>query len=90
MAEDGRLFSDPARYKGVAKAFLADTYKRYGSVILAGGLSPNNTYQALSATQPWGVDVSSGIETKGYKDSNKIKKFIQEVRRRKNEQNITR
>ncbi len=110
VAEDGRLFPDPARYKGVIKAFLADTYqldadggtgktfpweevatiKRYGSVILAGGLSPNNIYQALSAAQPWGVDVSSGVETKGYKDSNKIKKFIQEVRRWENEQNITR
>jgi phosphoribosylanthranilate isomerase len=73
VAEDGRLFPDPARYKGVAKAFLADTYKRYGSVILAGGLSPNNIYQALSVTQPWGVDVSSVVETKGYKDSSKIK-----------------
>ena len=110
VTEDGRLFPDPARYKGIVKAFLADTYqldadggtgktfpweevatiKRYGSVILAGGLSPNNIYQALSAAQPWGVDVSSGVETKGYKDSNKIKKFIQEVRRWENEQNITR
>lgn len=110
VAEDGRLFPDPARYKGIVKAFLADTYqsgadggtgktfpwkevatiKGYGLVILAGGLNPNNIFQALSVAQPWGVDVSSGVETKGRKDSKKIKKFIQEVRRWENEQNITR
>lgn len=66
------------------------TIKGYGLVILAGGLNPNNIFQALSVAQPWGVDVSSGVETKGRKDSKKIKKFIQEVRRWENEQNITR
>jgi phosphoribosylanthranilate isomerase len=110
VAEDGRLFPDPAKYKGVIKVFLADTYqpgaeggtgksfpweeiatiKGYGLVILAGGLNSNNIYQALSIARPWGVDVSSGVETKGHKDSKKIKKFIQEVRRWENEQNITR
>lgn len=110
VAEDGRLFPDPARYKGVIKVFLADTYqpgadggtgksfpwkevetiKRCGLVILAGGLNSNNIYRALSIARPWGVDVSSGVETKGHKDSKKIKKFIQEVWRWKNEQNITR
>jgi len=66
------------------------TIKGYGLVILAGGLNPNNIFQALSVVRPWGVDVSSGVETRGRKDSKKIKKFIQEVRRWKNEQNITR
>ena len=67
-----------------------DNIKKYGPVILAGGLNSNNIYQALSIARPWGVDVSSGVETKGHKDSKKIKKFIQEVRRWENEQNITR
>ena len=73
---------------GTGKAFpwqKVDSIKKYGSVILAGGLRPDNVYQALSITQPWGVDVSSGVETDGTKDSKKIRKFIQEVQRWKNE-----
>ena len=78
---------------GTGKTFpwkKVEIIKVYGLIILAGGLDPNNIFQALSIVRPWGVDVSSGVETKGRKDSNKIKKFIQEVRRWKNEQNITR
>ena len=44
--------------------------------ILAGGLGPDNIAQALSTLHPWGVDVSSGIETNGYKDPEKMKEFI--------------
>lgn len=42
---------------------------------LAGGLSPENIKQAL-AYRPFAVDVSSGIETNGYKDYDKIKRFM--------------
>ena len=66
-----------------------DSIKKYGSLVLAGGLRPDNVYQALSITHPWGVDVSSGVETEGAKDSKKIRKFIQEVRRWENESNLT-
>jgi phosphoribosylanthranilate isomerase len=77
---------------GTGKSFpwqKIEPVKKYGSVILAGGLKPDNVYQALSIARPQGVDVSSGVETEGVKDVRKIRKFIQEVRRWENEQNIT-
>lgn len=51
MADTHQLDADG----GTGKTFPWEevaTIKRYGSVILAGGLSPNNIYQALSAAQP--------------------------------------
>jgi phosphoribosylanthranilate isomerase len=52
----------------------------YSPWLLAGGLTCENVGIALSKLKPDGVDVSSGIETNGKKDLEKIKQFIRKVR----------
>ena len=47
---------------------------------LAGGLNPDNVAQAVSLLHPYGVDVSSGIETDGVKDPDKMQCFVERVR----------
>ena len=50
-------------------------------VILAGGLHAGNVAQAIEMVRPYAVDVSSGTETDGRKDPEKINSFVLEVRR---------
>ena len=48
--------------------------------VLAGGLNPENAAEAIAALRPFGLDVSSGIETEGRKDPGKMEKFVRAVR----------
>ena len=48
---------------------------------LAGGLDPDNVADAIAALHPYGVDVSSGIETDGVKDESKMAAFVAAVRK---------
>ena len=51
-------------------------------ILLAGGLNPNNVAEAIATVQPWGVDVSSGVEKKpGVKNIRKVRKFIEGARK---------
>ena len=65
---------------GTGEAFNWDIARRLSdqghSFLLAGGLSPHNVAKAVRTAQPWGVDVSSGVETGGHKDPRKIAAFI--------------
>ncbi|KIL45494.1 phosphoribosylanthranilate isomerase [Jeotgalibacillus soli] len=52
----------------------------HSKVFLAGGLHAGNVKEAIKRVQPFAVDVSSGVETDGKKDINKIKLFIEQAK----------
>lgn len=48
---------------------------------LAGGLTIENVTQAIMCCKPYAVDVSSGVETDGWKDAEKVRSLIEKVRK---------
>lgn len=73
-----------AAYGGSGKTFdwscIPDMEKPY---FLAGGLTTENVGEAVRKFHPYGVDVSSAVETEGKKDENKVRLFIEQVRKQR-------
>jgi phosphoribosylanthranilate isomerase len=74
-------------YGGVGERFDWSLVPRGGQpgrerpLILSGGLEAGNVGEAIRRVRPWGVDVSSGVESaKGIKDAGRIAAFVAEVR----------
>ena len=73
-------------YGGTGQGFdrgLSLIAKEHGrNIIISGGLNPDNVYDVIKEIMPYGVDVSSGIESSpGKKNIELMEQFIQEVRR---------
>jgi phosphoribosylanthranilate isomerase len=73
----------PGQVGGTGETFdwrLAKEARKYGPIILAGGLTPENVARAIEVAQPAAVDVASGVEVAaGKKDPERMKAFFKEV-----------
>ncbi len=75
----------PSKYGGTGKTFdwcIAKEIKEFGlPIILSGGLNPENIREAISEVEPYGIDVSSGVEERpGKKNMEKLINFVRIVR----------
>lgn len=73
-----------SQFGGAGKAFdhrLLQQVQLPKPFFLAGGLNPGNVAEAIRDYAPYGVDTSSGIETAGVKDEEKIRAFVRAVRK---------
>lgn len=77
-AYDPRLAGGTGRRADWALALAA---RRYGPLVLAGGLDPENVREALAAVAPWAIDLSSGVESSpGVKCPVKLSQLFQSSR----------
>jgi phosphoribosylanthranilate isomerase len=76
------VFEGPSSGTGAVSDWgRAAELARHTELILAGGLSAHNVAAAIEAVRPFGVDVSSGVEsTPGIKDPVKIREFVRAAR----------
>src|SRR5262249_38045572 len=74
----GRTFD----WKSSGTAEIVNRIRSAGwNLIVAGGLRAENVREAMTLLHPWGVDVSSGVESRpGEKDPEKVRAFIRAVR----------
>lgn len=82
-AADYRLFDtyDPKQYGGSGTAFNWDLLQGVsGDFFLAGGLNKDNIATAIKQVGPYCVDISSGVETDGVKDRDKIIEIVEIIR----------
>ncbi|GAA3159221.1 N-(5'-phosphoribosyl)anthranilate isomerase [Planomonospora alba] len=79
--EDLLIVDAPRPGSGEPWDWAAVRGRPQGRWMLAGGLAPSNVAEAITAARPWGVDVSSGVETApGVKDAGLIKDFVAAAR----------
>ncbi|CQR46077.1 N-(5'-phosphoribosyl)anthranilate isomerase [Paraliobacillus sp. PM-2] len=81
------LDSPPGKYRGgngdtFDWSLVKHVSKGSDQIFLAGGLHSGNVYQAIKEVQPIGVDVSSGVESNGKKDPEKMLAFIREAKKK--------
>ncbi|MBU3911092.1 MAG: phosphoribosylanthranilate isomerase [Candidatus Omnitrophica bacterium] len=74
------MYGGTGRVLDISLAILAKEYGR--KLIISGGLNSDNVYEAIKEIRPYGVDVSSGIESSpGKKNAELMEEFTCEVRR---------
>ena len=74
----------PAAFGGTGMTFnweVAQAARKYGPIILAGGLTPENVRRAIETVEPYAVDVSSGVEASlGRKDLDTLREFVRKAK----------